>query len=103
MSLSTNLIAGLASGFDWRSMIDQLIAIEHQSVDLVEDRKTEYESKLEIFQSINTKLLSFKTQAESLASSKAFNIFSTSLTTDSTTYKASDMLSASTSTSAAQR
>lgn len=101
MSLSTNLVAGLASGFDWRSMIDQLMAIEHRGVDLVEDQKTDYESKLEVFQSINTKLLSFKTQAESLASSKAFNVFSSSLTTDSTTYKASDMLSVSTSTSAA--
>ncbi len=101
MSLSTNLVAGLASGFDWRSMIDQLIEIEHGRVDLVEDQKTDYESKLAVFQSINTKLLSFKTQATSLASSKAFNVFSTSLTTDSTTYQASDMLSVSTSTSAA--
>jgi len=101
MSLSTNLVAGLASGFDWRSMIDQLMEIEHRGVDLVEDQKTDYESKLEIFQSINTKLLSFKTQSTSLASSKAFNVFSSSLTTDSTTYKASDMISASTSTSAA--
>jgi hypothetical protein len=36
MSLSTNLISGLSSGFDWRSMIDQLIAVEHRSVDLIE-------------------------------------------------------------------
>ncbi|RLB83762.1 MAG: flagellar hook protein [Deltaproteobacteria bacterium] len=101
MSLSTNLVAGLSSGFDWRTMIDQLIAIEHRRVDLVEDQKTEYESKLEIFQSINTKLLSFKTQAETLADSDAFNVFTTSLSTDSSTYNASDFLSVSTSTSAA--
>ena len=101
MALSTNLIAGLSSGFDWRSMIDQLMAIEHKRVDLVENRKSEYESKLEIFQSINTKLLSFKTQAETLAKSDAFNVFTSSLTTNSTTYKASDFLSVSTTTSAA--
>lgn len=101
MSLSTNLVAGLSSGFDWRSMIDQLIAIEHRRVDLVENQKTEYEQKLAILQSINIQLLSFKTQAETLASINAFNIFTSSLTTDSATYSASDFLSVSTSTSAA--
>lgn len=101
MALSTNLIAGLSSGFDWRSMIDQLMTIEHKRVDLVENRKSEYESKLKIFQSINTKLLSFKTNAEILSRSDAFNVFTSNLTTNSTTYKASDFLSVSTTTSAA--
>ena len=45
MALSTNLVAGLSSGFDWRSMIDQLIKVEHGRVDLVEDQKKEYEDK----------------------------------------------------------
>ena len=57
MSLSTNLVAGLSSGFDWRSMIDELIEVEHRRVDLVEDQKTEYENKLSEWQSFNTKLL----------------------------------------------
>jgi hypothetical protein len=30
MGLSTNLISGLASGFDWRSMIDELMKIERR-------------------------------------------------------------------------
>ena len=101
MSLSTNLISGLSSGFDWRSMIDQLIAIEHRRVDLVEAQKTEYEQKLAILQSINIQLLSFKTKADTLSKSDAFNVFTSSLTTDSTKYSASDFLSVSTSTSAA--
>lgn len=101
MALSTSLISGLVSGIDWRTMISQLIAIERRRVDLVEYQKTKYESKLEIFQAINTKLLTFKTQAESLASSNAFNVFTTSLTTNSTTYNALDFLSVTTSTSAA--
>ncbi|MBW1961901.1 MAG: flagellar filament capping protein FliD, partial [Deltaproteobacteria bacterium] len=101
MSLSTNLISGLSSGFDWRTMIDQLMEIEHRRVDLVENQKSDYEAKLEIYQSINTKLLSFKTTADTLSNSDAFNIFTTSLSTDSATYDASDILSVSTSTSAA--
>ena len=66
MSLSTNLISGLSSGFDWRSMIDQLIALDHRKVDLIEDKKSEYESKLSEWQSFNTSLLSLKTSAEGL-------------------------------------
>ncbi len=100
MAISTQLVAGLSSGFDWRTMIDQIIAVEHRSVDLVENQKTDYESKLEVFQSINTQLLSFKTQAATLASSDAFNVFTSSLSTDSSDYSASAFLSVSTSTSA---
>ncbi|MDP3027958.1 MAG: flagellar filament capping protein FliD [Deltaproteobacteria bacterium] len=97
----TQLISGLSSGLDWRSIVDQLRAVEHRRVDLVENQKSTYESKLKIFQSINTKLLSFKTQAATLAKSDAFNVFTSSLTTNSTTYKASDFLGVSTTTSAA--
>ena len=101
MSLSTNMISGLSSGFDWRSMIDQLIAIEHQRVDLIVDKKTEYQTKVSMLQSINTKLLSFKTKAGILASSDSFNIFTSSLSTDSSNYSASSFFSVSTNTSAA--
>ncbi|MBW2138890.1 MAG: flagellar filament capping protein FliD [Deltaproteobacteria bacterium] len=101
MALSTNLVAGLSSGFDWRSMIDQLMAVEHRRVDLVEAQKTEYEAKLEILQDINSKLLSLKTQASTLASSDAFSVFTSSLSSDSATYEASNFLTVSTSTLAA--
>lgn len=101
MSLSTNLISGLSSGFDWRSMIDKLIAIDHRRVDIVEGRKTEYEQKLSAFQSVNTMLLSLKTQSVTLAKSKSFNVYTSSLTTDSANYKASDFMSITTSADAA--
>ena len=101
MSLSTNLISGLSSGFDWRTMIDELMAIEHRRVDLVENKKTDYELKLAILQAFNVNLLSFKTKAETLSSSDAFNVFTSSLSTDSANYSASSFLSVSTSTSAA--
>lgn len=94
------MVSGLSSGFDWRSMIDELLAIEHRRVDLVADQKSEYESKLAILQSTNTKLLTFKTQAETLSGSSAFNVFTSSLSTDSTTYSAANFLSVSTGTAA---
>ena len=100
MSLSTNLISGLSSGFDWRSMIDQLIAVEHRSVDLIEDKKTDYENKLSAWQTFNTSLLSLKTAAESLKDADDFNLFTSSMTTDDSLVDADDILTVTTSDSA---
>ena len=98
MSISTNLISGLSSGFDWRSMIDQLIAIDRGRVDLVEDRKSEYESQLAEWQNVNTMLLSLKTASAALSTESAFNVFSSSTTSDTTT-AASSLLTISTGSS----
>ncbi|MCG6533110.1 MAG: hypothetical protein L7F78_00170 [Syntrophales bacterium LBB04] len=100
MALSTNLISGLSSGFDWRSMIDQLMKVEHQSVDLVENKKKDYQDKLTFFQDMNTRLLSFKTNASSLSMDSAFKVFKTALSTTSSSYQASDFLTVTTNTDA---
>ncbi|MBW2339998.1 MAG: flagellar filament capping protein FliD [Deltaproteobacteria bacterium] len=102
MGLSTNLISGLASGFDWRSMIDELMKIERRPVDLIETRKREYEEKLAEWQSVNTKLLSLKTAAEGLKDPEDFNVFTSLMTSDSATVEASDLLSVFTSSTASQ-
>jgi len=102
MGLSTNLISGLSSGFDWRSMIDQLMSIEHRPVDLMEATKTEYSSKLSAWQSFNSKLLSLKSAAEGLNDADDFQVFNSRLSTDSAVIKGSDLLSISTSSSAAK-
>jgi len=102
MSLSTNLVSGLASGFDWRSMIDQLMEIEHRKVDLVEDQKTEYEDKLSEWQSFNTKLLSLKTVSADLKDTEDFDVYTSDMTSDSSTVDASDLLSVSATSSASK-
>nr|MBC8360192.1 hypothetical protein [Candidatus Desulfatibia profunda] len=96
MALSTNLISGLSSGFDWRSMIDQLMKIEYRRVDLITDRKTDYEAKLTQWQSVNTMLLSLKTASGALSTESAFKTFKASTTSDTST-SASNLLSVSTS------
>ena len=100
MSLSTNLVAGLSSGFDWRSMIDQLIAIEHRRVDLVEDKKSDDEAKLDEFKKLDSYLQSLDTSAKALKDQDDWYLYSTSMSTDSTTVDAEDLLSVSTSTTA---
>ena len=102
MSLSTNLVAGLSSGFDWRTMIDQLKGIEHKRVDLVQDQKTEYEDKLSEWQSFNTKLLSLKTAATDLKDPEEFDVYTSDITSNISTVEASDILSVSTSSSASK-
>jgi len=100
MSSSTNLISGLSSGFDWRTMVDQLIAVDHRRVDLISTKKTDSEKKLAEWQSFNTKLLALKTAAGNLKNTEAFSLFKSSMTTDSSTIKASDLVSVTTSTTA---
>ncbi len=97
MALSTNLVSGLASGFDWRTMIDQLIAIERRPVDLVAEQKTEYETKLSEWQSFNTRLLALKSAAEGLKNPGDFSVFTPRMTTDSSSVEATDLLSVTTS------
>ena len=102
MSISTNLISGLSSGFDWRSMIDQLISIDQGRVDLVEDRKSEYESQLAEWQNVNTMLLSLKTASGALGTESAFNVYTSGTTSSSETgtpTAASSLLTVSTNTS----
>ncbi len=101
MATSTNLISGLSSGFDWRSMIDQLIEIESAPIDLKETKKTEYEAQLAEWQSFNTTLLSLKSSAQSLSDPDDFFVYSSNLSSDNNDVEASDLLSISSTSSAA--
>lgn len=100
MATSTNSVSGLSTGFDWASMVEQLIAIDHQRVDLVEAKKSKYEAQLSAWQSFNTKLLSLKTACEALKEPEDFYLYSAGLTSDSSTVGASDLVSAATDSTA---
>ncbi len=99
MPASTNLVSGLASGFDWRSVVDELMNIEYRRVDLLTDQKQGYEDKLSEWQGVNTMLLSLKTAASALTTGEAFDLFTSSTTTNTTT-AASSLLTVSTSSAA---
>ena len=101
MALSTNLVSGLASGFDWRTMVDQLIALERRPVDVVASQKSEYETKLSEWQSFNTKLLGLRTTAASISDPEDFYLYTARTTTDSATVDGEDLISIATSSGAA--
>jgi flagellar hook-associated protein 2 len=90
--MATNLISGLSSGIDWKTMVDQLIAVDHQRVDTISAKKKGDETKLAEWQSLNTKLLALKTAAGNLRKAEDFAHYKAAMTTDSPTVKASDLL-----------
>lgn len=92
-------ISGLVSGLDWAEVISKLIAVERRPINILDQRQTEYENKLSAWQSLNTKLLSLKTQASQLNLNTAFNLFKNTLTSSSST-KPEDILAVTTSTDA---
>ena len=97
----SNFISGLASGLDWDSIISQLREVEHQRVDLVENKKSEYEDKLKEWRSFNTQLLNFQTAAQALSDPEDFSIFSSYMNSNSST-DAEDLLFVSTTSDASQ-
>lgn len=97
---STNMISGLASGIDWATIIDQIIQVNQKSVKILDDNETDYKNKLKSWQDFNTKLLSLQASAKTLKDGSGFNIFSTSATSSSSTVSASNILTASTTSSA---
>jgi flagellar hook-associated protein 2 len=96
----TNVVSGLSSGIDWRNILDQLKAVEYKRVELVQGHKKTYEDRLSAWQSMNTKLLAFKTAAGTLNKTTSFNVYTPSLASNTTT-AAEDILSANASADAA--
>ena len=95
----TNVVSGLSSGIDWRDILDQLKAVEYKRVELIQDRRKTYTDRLSAWQTINTKLLAFKTAAGTLNTAAGFNIYTTALSSNTAT-AAEDILSVTTNTDA---
>ncbi|ACL02349.1 Flagellar hook-associated 2 domain protein [Desulfatibacillum aliphaticivorans] len=97
---STTSVSGLASGFDWRSMVDQLMEVEHGTVDLMTKKQSQVSNELSEWRSLNTRLLALKTAAENLTKADDFYDYSSTMSTDSSTVDAEDLVSVSTSSTA---
>ena len=91
----TTSISGLSSGLDTADIVNQLLAVSRKRINVVVEDQTKREDKLAAYQSLNTQLLSFQSAADTLRDSDAFDIFSTTISSDSTNFKASELLSVS--------
>ncbi|MGQ3685290.1 MAG: flagellar filament capping protein FliD [Candidatus Loosdrechtia sp.] len=98
----TSAIGGLISGIDTKTIVEQFIAISRRRVNLVVKNQEKHDSKLAAFQSLKTMLSDFHSKANTLRDIKTFNSFKTSLSTDSTTFNANDLLSVTTTSDASK-
>jgi flagellar hook-associated protein 2 len=97
---STSQVSGLSSGFDWKTMLEKLRQVENNKVVLIQNQQKSYQDKITAWQGINTKLLSLKTAAQTLNQTDQFDLYKTTLSSNTTT-AADDILSVNTSTDAA--
>ena len=63
---STSVISGLATGIDWKTIIDQLITVDRKKVNVLSDNQTKYKGRLDAWKSIASKLSGIQTSAASL-------------------------------------
>jgi flagellar hook-associated protein 2 len=88
MAESVSNISGLVSGIDWETTIQQLMAIEARPMQLLEQHKQEQETRLSIWQQINTKLQSLESTAKNFVHKEDF-LSKLATSTDSDTVSAS--------------
>ncbi|MBE2212636.1 MAG: flagellar filament capping protein FliD [Opitutaceae bacterium] len=65
-------LSGLASGFDWKSVVEQLIQIERVPQQKMRTEKTANTNKLSVFTNLRTKLTAFQDAAKALSSTSLF-------------------------------
>lgn len=82
-------VAGLASGFDWAAMIDQLMAVERIPIRRIEAEQNENQDKLDALSTLKNKIETLQTRTNDLKSSNLFNTKSATAGDDDTKITAS--------------
>ena len=88
-------VAGLASGFDWNAMIDQLMAIERVPQQRLKSEQSENSDKLNALNTLSTKLGALKAKVSSFGDSSLYNSKATGLSDETLNIIASASTSAS--------
>ncbi len=65
-------VGGLATGLNTNSIIDQLVKLERRSVTILEDERLSVSAQQSAYQSLNSKLLAFKSAADDLRDNSKF-------------------------------
>lgn len=92
----------MASGFDWSNMITQLMNLERKPISLMETGKTTVSARYDAWKTINTKLLSLKTAAQSLSGTDDFNLYTSNSSITGTSSSVNDFLNYSIGSNASQ-
>ena len=70
--MATIPVGGLATGLDTNGLIDQLMAVDRQSVTLLQTKKVKSQAQATAFQDLNSRILTLKSRAESLGNPATF-------------------------------
>jgi len=89
-------LSGLASGFDWKSVVEQLIAIERIPQQNLRTEKTVNTNKLSVFTNLRTRLTTFQDAAKALSATSLFGQRTTALSDEELNWTASATSSAAT-------
>lgn len=101
MASGTQMISGLSSGIDWRTMVDQIIAIDSRQINSIQTQQKAFDTRRNAWQDINSKLSALKAAVEALRKPETFNKFSSVISANSST-KGSDLLSVTLNANASQ-
>jgi flagellar hook-associated protein 2 len=82
-------LSGLASGFDWKTLVDNLISLERTPVVRLEAERALNDRKVSAFEGLKTRLLDLKTAAAGLRTDGLFTGRTVTPTNASTTWSAS--------------
>tara|TARA_Y100001934_G_scaffold283568_1_gene404382 strand:- start:363 stop:2336 length:1974 start_codon:yes stop_codon:yes gene_type:complete len=66
-------VAGLASGFDWKSMVDQIAEIERSKQKVLQTDQAKYNLKKSLLSAIGNKLTSLEDKAETLSKTDLYD------------------------------
>ena len=87
--MATLQLSGLASGFDWKSVVDQLMTLNRVPQDRLRSEKSTNTSKISTFSTLRTRLTALQTSAKALTSDSLFAQRSASLTNQDLNWTAS--------------
>ena len=86
-------LSGLVSGFDWKTLVDQLMKAEHIPADKLATEKTTNISKSTAYTTLQTKLTALDTAVNNLGKENLFSTRKAVSTTPSSTWKSASAAS----------
>lgn len=82
-------VAGLASNFDWKSFVDQIMEVERSPAARLESEKEKNTTKVNLLTTLGTRIASVQESAQALKSAALFNKRSASSSTSGSTWSSS--------------
>ena len=81
--------SGLASGIDFRTLVDQIISAETRPINLIEDQVTATQARVEAWKSFETQLSALRTSAAALGDATLFSRMTAAVPAGTTAIRAS--------------